>query len=113
VKTLVGKCTKIKSRQYSENIEEFKCLLNKESWQEVFQTSEVNSDLHVFMDTFDYYYNIKFPYKLKNFNETYNIKWITKGIKISSNRKRLLNSVKRKFSLSKEAQTYVKNYHNT
>jgi hypothetical protein len=36
VKTIVRKCKKIKSRQYSEkNIEE--CLLTKESWQEVFQ----------------------------------------------------------------------------
>jgi hypothetical protein len=49
VKTLVRKCKKIKSRQYSEkSMEEFKCLLNKESWQEVFQTSEVNSALQVF-----------------------------------------------------------------
>jgi hypothetical protein len=37
VKTIVRKCKKIKSRQYSEkSIEEFKYLLNKESWQEVF-----------------------------------------------------------------------------
>jgi len=87
VKTTARKCKKIKSRQYSgKGLEEFKCLLNMESWQEVFQTSEVNSALQVFMDIFGYYFNIAFPYKLVNLNKTYNSKWITKGIKISSKR---------------------------
>jgi hypothetical protein len=40
VKMVVIKCKKIKSRQYSkESVVEFKYLLNKESWQEVFQNS--------------------------------------------------------------------------
>jgi len=88
VKTIVRKCKKIKLRQYSEkkSIGEFKYLLNKESWKEVFQTSEVNSALQVFMDIFGYYYNIAFPYKLINLSNTYNSKWITRGIKISSKR---------------------------
>jgi len=37
---------------YCKSIEEFKCLLNKESWQEVFKTSEANATLQVCMDTF-------------------------------------------------------------
>ena len=45
MKTRKRKCKKIKSWQYSEKcIEEFKYLLNKESWKEVLQTSEVNLD---------------------------------------------------------------------
>jgi hypothetical protein len=84
-------------------------LLNKESRQEVFQTSEVNSALQVFMDIFGYYFNTAFPYKLINLCKTYNCKWFTKGIKISSKRMRFFNSVKRKFSLSREAQAYLKN----
>ena len=66
MKTIVRKCKKIKS------------------WQEVFQTSEVNSTLQVFTDIFGYYFNIAFPYKLINPSKTYNSKWITKGTKISS-----------------------------
>ena len=54
------------------------------------------------MDIFCYYFNIAFPYKLKNLKKTYNSKWITKGIKISSKRMHLLNSVKRKFNLLRE-----------
>jgi hypothetical protein len=61
VKTIGRKCTKIKSRQYlKKKVKEFRCLLNKESWQEVFQTSEVNSALQVFMDICGYYFNIAF-----------------------------------------------------
>jgi hypothetical protein len=60
------------------------------------------------MDIFGYYFNIVFPYKLININKTYNRKCITKGIKISSKRMYFFNSVKRKFSLSREAQAYIK-----
>jgi hypothetical protein len=111
VKTIMRKCKEIKSKQYFEkSIEEFKCLLNnKESWQEVFQTSEVNSALQVFMDHLGYYFNMAFPYKLINCSKTCNSKWITKGIKISSKRMRFLNSVQRKFTLSREAQAYLFN----
>jgi hypothetical protein len=83
-------------------------LLNKESWQDVFQTSEVNSALQVFMDIFGYYFNIAFPYKLINHSKTYNSKWFTNGITISSKRMRFFNPVKKKFSLSREAQVYIK-----
>ena len=49
------------------------------------------------------------PLKLINLSKTYNSKWFTKGIKIYSKRIRFLNSVKRKFSPSREAQAYLKN----
>ena len=61
------------------------------------------------MDIFGYYINIAFPYKLINLSNTYNSKWITRGIKISSKRRRFLNSVKRKFSVSRKVQAYIKN----
>jgi len=83
-------------------------MLNKESWQELFQTSEINSTLQVFMDIFGYYFTIAFPFKLLNLSKTYNSKLITKGTNISSKRMCVLNSVKRKFSLSREAQAYIK-----
>jgi hypothetical protein len=83
-------------------------LLSKESWQEVFQTAEVNSAEQVFVDIFGYYFNIAFPYKLIDLSKTYNSKWITKGIKISGKQMCFLNVVKRKFHLSREAQAYIK-----
>ena len=62
------------------------------------------------MKNFGYYFNIAFPYKLQNFRNTHNNKWITKGTENSSKRMRFLNSVKRKFSLSRVAQAYIKKY---
>ena len=50
---IITVCKEIKSKHYSEkkkSIEEFKCLLNKEPWQEKLQALEVNSALQVFMD---------------------------------------------------------------
>jgi hypothetical protein len=60
------------------------------------------------MDIFGYYFTIAFPFKLLNLSKTYNSKLITKGTNISSKRMCDLNSVKRKFSLSREAQAYIK-----
>jgi hypothetical protein len=83
----VTQCKKINQGNIlKKRTEKFKCLLNKESWQEEFQSSEVNSTLQVFMDILGYYFNITFPHQLINLNKTYNSKWITKGIKISSKR---------------------------
>jgi len=73
VKKMVKKWKVITSRQYSEKrVEEFKCLLRKESWQEVYQTLEVNSALQIFMENVGYYFNIAFPYK-SQILETYKI----------------------------------------
>jgi len=53
IDTLIRGHKKVKTRQFTEkSIEEFKCLWNKESWQEIFKTSEANATLQVCMDTF-------------------------------------------------------------
>jgi hypothetical protein len=83
-------------------------LLSKESWQEVYQTLEVNSALQIFMEKFGYYFNITFPYKSQKLRNMQNNNWITKGLKNSSKRMRFLNSLKRKFNISREAQAYIK-----
>ena len=101
----------ITSRQYSERaVEEFKYMLSKESWQEVYLTSDVNSALQIFRNNFDYYFNTAFPYKLHKFRNTQDNNWITRGLKNSGKRMRFLNSLKRKLNLPKEAQAYIKRY---
>jgi len=43
----------VKTRQITESsVEDFKCLLCKESWQEVFKALEVNATLLVFTNNF-------------------------------------------------------------
>jgi hypothetical protein len=109
VNTVIRKHKKVQSRHFTErSIEEFKCLLNKESWQEVFKALEVNAALQKFMDTFYYYFNIACPCKSVFVSKSYSSKWITQGIKISSERKHFLNIVKKENSLSREAPDYIK-----
>jgi hypothetical protein len=111
LKKMVKKWKVITSRQYSEKrVEEFKCLLSKESWQELYQTLEVNSGLQIFMENFGYYFNIAFPYKSQKLRNMQKNRWITKGLKNSSRKMHFLNSLKRKFNLSREAQAYIKKY---
>ena len=101
----------ITSRQYSEEkVEEFKRLISEESWQAVYQAVEVNLALQIFMENFRNYFNIVFPYKSQKITSTQNNKWITKGLRNSGKRARFLNSLKKKYNLSREAQTYIKKY---
>jgi len=81
---MIKRTFEVKTTQFIESsVEEFKCLLSKESWQEVFKTLEVNATVQVFMNTFCYF-NAAFPYKSVCVSMSYGNKWITPGIKISS-----------------------------
>ena len=69
-----NKRTKIVVRRQLTNnsIEELKTLLYKESWNEVFHHSNVNSSLKDFFYIFLYCFDIAFPYKRVKLRETIN-----------------------------------------
>jgi hypothetical protein len=57
---------RVLKRHFGEdNISEFKCLLNRVSWQEVFLETEVNAKFKVFMDSVLYYIGIAFNTKVQ------------------------------------------------
>ena len=61
-------------RQFTHNnIEEFKHLLSKEVWKDVYNCLDVNSSLEAFLGTFLHCLNIAFPYKTVNLRK-YQIK---------------------------------------
>ena len=74
----------------------------------MYQALDVNLALQIFMENFRNYFNIVFPYKSQKITSTQNNKWITKGLRNSGKRARFLNSLKKKYNLSREAQTYIK-----
>jgi len=111
IKRMLHRWNIIASRKYSDkNVEEFKYMLSKETWQEVYLTSDVDSALQIFRDNFDYYFNTAFPYKLHKHKNTQDNNWITKGLKNSGKRLRFLNSLKRRVNLSRESLSYIKKY---
>jgi hypothetical protein len=57
-----------------------------------------------------YYYNRAFPLKTTFVKDKFENKWITKGLIISSNRMRFLNSLKRTTNISRESLEYIKRY---
>jgi hypothetical protein len=96
-------------RQFTNNsVEEFKNLLSKQSWNEVFNHSDVNSSLKASMDTFLHCFNTAFPCKRVKSRDTVNKRWLSKGLIVSSKRINVLNSLKRKFTLTREALDYIK-----
>jgi hypothetical protein len=102
---------RIKERQFTEeSIEEFNYLLSKESWQELWLNTEVNTKFNIFMDSILYYYNIAFPLKSSYLKESSKNRWITKGIQISSTRMRFLNILRKTNNLPKKTQDYIFRY---
>jgi hypothetical protein len=92
------------------SIEEFKNLLSKESRNEVFNHSDVNSSLKAFLDIFLHCFNIAFPYKRVRLRERINKRWLSKGLIVSSKRMLTLNNLKRTFTLTRKALIYIEKY---
>jgi len=92
------------------NVEEFKYLMHKETWNEVLECNEPNNSFKQFMNIFTYYFNIAFPIKVKFEKNFIAHKWITKGLILSRNKLRLLYNIKKTTSLSIEALQYIQSY---
>jgi hypothetical protein len=92
----------------NNNIEEFKNLLSNETWNEVFNHSDVNSSLKAFFGIFLYCFDIAFPYKRVKLREIINKRWLSKGLIVSSKRMQILNNLKRTFTLPRDTLIYTK-----
>ena len=102
---------RIHTRHFTDNkVEEFKYLIQKETWNEVFECKEPNNSFKQFMNTLTYYFNTAFPIKVKLEKNSIANKWITKGLIISRDKLRLLCNIKRTTSLSIEDSEYIQNY---
>jgi len=92
------------------NIEEFKNLLSMESWNEVFNHSDENSSLKAYMDIFLFCFETAVAYKRQKLGEIRNNRWLSKGLINSSKRMKILNNLRRRFTLTNEALKYIKKY---
>jgi len=98
-------------RQFMHNsTEEFKHLLSKEVWNDVYNCLDVNSSLEAFLGTFLHCFNIAFPYKRVNLRGRSNKGWLSKGLIVSSKRLQSQNNLKRTFTLTREDLIYIENY---
>ena len=87
----------------------FKNLLSVESWNEVFNHSDENSSLKAYMDIFLFCFETAITYNRQKLREIRNNRWLSKGLINSSKRMKILNNVKRRFTLMNEALKYIKN----
>jgi len=92
------------------NISEFKHLLSKETWQEVYTETEVKAKFEVFMNTFMHLFDIVFPLKLAHERKRLANGWITQGIKKSSKRIKLLNLLTKILNLTQQTKMYISRY---
>jgi hypothetical protein len=87
---------------------EFKYLLHKETWNEVLEPEELNTDVNLFMNTFRYYFNTAFPLNVTCVGSTNTNKWITKRLITSRNKLQLLCNMKGTTNLPVESLKYIK-----
>jgi len=67
----------------------FQLLLSHENWKEIFMEDDANISFNKFLNIYLRIFHSCFNKKCKDFN-TISKPWITKGIKTSCNRKRVL-----------------------
>jgi hypothetical protein len=99
---------KFKSRLITcETINYFSEQLSNETWEEVYHNTDVNSAFNKFLLTFLNIYEASFPIAyLRNSNDK---SWITTGIKISCQRKRILYNIS-KHSSDPKIKLHFKKY---
>jgi len=98
-------------RHFSDsNISEFKHLLSKETWPEVYTETEVKAKYEAFMNTFMHSFDIAFPLKLARERKRLANGWITQGIKKSSKRIKLLNLLTKLPNLTQQTKIYISRY---
>jgi hypothetical protein len=72
--------------------------------------SDVNSSLKAFTDIFLLCSKTAIPYKRLKLREIRNNRWLSKDLINLSERMRILNNLKRRFTLMREALEYIKKY---
>jgi exonuclease III len=94
----------------SENLDTFKSLVGKTSFNEVYSCLNVNEAYNKLFDYTDIciecYYHICFPLKKIRISAKQKITWLTNGIRISSKNKRNLYMSSRKSKCEKQLSAY-------
>jgi hypothetical protein len=89
------------------NINDFQTKLSYENWESVFNNSDINTSLNVFLNIYVIHFYSSFP--LKQIHNLKSNSWITSGIVVSCRRKRVLYEEVKK-SNNQVLQKYYKNY---
>ena len=102
---------KLRRRNFSKNnIDKFIKLLEQEQWLDVTLKTEVNPKFNLFINKLTFLFNKAFPLRKITLRNPYHVTWITPGIKKSSNRIRLFNLLKKRFTISVSTKHYIDNY---
>ena len=115
-----SKTKKVKDKQFQHkrvfnqvNTAHFLWLLNRESWADVYQSKTVDEAWDTFLTAVKHYFEIAFPKKWYRLLKSSSKTWVTEGIKISSNKLRLLNKIRSHGNTTTKFLNYYRKYQNT
>lgn len=108
--SIANKISYISKRDYSENkMQNFLVLLQGESWDDCFSTSNCNESFNRFFYTFKIIFDSAFPNQVFKQKNSIKKPWITQGIRISCQKKKELYKVS-KFNQNPSFIQYFKTY---
>jgi hypothetical protein len=93
-----------------DNVREFKYLLKKVTWQEIFSETEVNAKFKVSMNSVLHFFDTVFPLEFRHRKKPLRKGWVTQGIKMSSKQIRFLNMLKKQPNLSEDVKMHIVKY---
>ena len=94
----------------AESINNFRAHLREEVWNGVYDSMDVNCSFNNFHCTLIRHFENSFPSAFKSYKSKHN-DWITKGIKISCQRKRYLYSIYKNTN-NPQVKAYYRKYNN-
>nr|CAH7761994.1 unnamed protein product [Callosobruchus chinensis] len=115
IKLSPGICENKYSRSFSKtNYNNFNNSMQKENWEDVYATKDVNEGFKTFLNIFQYYVDDSFPLKKVQTGKRHNKPWLTQGIRISGQRLKDLHFLLRQGYVSDKYYTcYKKTYRKT
>jgi hypothetical protein len=104
------KVPKIKFRSINDTtISSFQKLLKEETWNQIYDSPDINETFNAFQDIFIRHFEASFPITYRNRRSKQN-NWITKGIRTSCNKKRELFTQYRGNTDNIQVKNYYKKY---
>lgn len=80
-----------RNRDFSkENIQKFKDCLSQLSFSDLYEELDPNKAYNCFMETFKLFYDLCFPFKISTIRVNRKTKWISRGLKMCSAKKKQL-----------------------
>lgn len=111
---IIKKALYMETRNFTQkNLDKFNSHISSENWDEMYKSTNTNAKFNLFMTILKGYFNTIFSQTLTKIKSKKQKSWLTKGIKISCERKRSMHEIILHNKCSPHFIAYYKTYKST